>query len=90
MANYMLVRHKVKNFDAWKVGYDADRARRAEAGVAEKYVLQGDDGNSNEVVVLFEAKDLKKAKSFAESTDLRKTMERAGVTGKPDIYYLHD
>jgi len=89
MANYMLVRHKVKDFSAWKHGYDADRRKRAEAGVAEKYVLQG-DGDANEVVVLFEANDLNRAKAFAESADLRQTMKSAGVTGKPDIYYLHD
>lgn len=89
MANYMLVRHKVKDFSAWKHDYDAHRPKRVEAGVAEKYVLHGTD-NPNEVVVLFEANDLDKAKAFANSADLRQTMEKAGVTDKPDIYYLHD
>lgn len=89
MASYMLVRHKVKDFSAWKLGFDAHQPKRAEAGVAEKYVLQG-DGDPNEVVVLFEADDLNRAKAFAQSADLQRTMESAGVTGKPDIRYLHD
>lgn len=89
MANYLLVRLEVKDFDAWKLGYDAHRPKRAAAGVAEKYLLQGDD-NPNEVIVLFEADDVSQARAFAESADLRQTMESAGVTGKPDICYLHD
>jgi len=89
MANYMLVHHKVKDFSAWKLGYDAHLPKRVQAGLAEKYVLQ-DAGNPNEVVVLFEADDLRRAKAFAESGDLQQTMEKAGVTGKPDIDYLHD
>lgn len=89
MANYMLVRHKVKDFEAWKLGYDAHLPRRIEAGVTEKYVLQV-DGYPNEVVVLFEADDPNRAKAFAESADLRQTMAKAGVTDKPDVYYLHD
>jgi hypothetical protein len=89
MANHMLVRHKVKDFSTWKQGYDAHRPKRVEAGLEEEYVLQGAD-NPNEVVVLFEAEDLDRAKEFAESPDLRQTMENFGVTDKPDIYYLHD
>ena len=89
MANYMLVHHKVKDFSAWKHGYDAHRSKRVEAGVAEKFVLQ-DDNNPNDVIVLFKADDLKRAKKFAESADLRQSMEKAGVTDKPEIQYLHD
>lgn len=89
MANYMLVHHKVRDFSAWKHGYDAHRPKRVEAGVAEKFVLRDDD-NPNEVVVLFEAEDLKRAKAFAESADLRQTMKNAGVTDTPEIHYLHD
>ena len=88
MSDFMLVRHKVKDFSVWKPAYDADLPKRVEAGLAEKYVLQGAD-NPNEVVVLFEAKDLGRAKAFAGSADLKKTMEKAGIADKPDIYYLH-
>jgi len=88
MSDYMLVRHKVKDYSKWKPAYDADLPKRVDAGLAEKYVLQGAD-NPNEVVVLFEAKDLKRAKAFATSADLRQTMEKAGIADKPDIYYLH-
>jgi hypothetical protein len=88
MSSYMLVRHKVKDFSEWKRGYDAHLAKRVEAGLSEKQILRGAQ-EPNEVVVLFEAKDLNRAKTFAESADLRETMQKVGVTDKPDIYFLN-
>ena len=87
MANYMLVRHQVRDFSVWKPGYDAHLPKRAEAGLTEKYLLRGDQ-DPNEVILLFEAQDLNRARAFAESTDLRERMQQIGVLDKPDIYFL--
>jgi hypothetical protein len=38
---------------------------------------------------LFEARDLSRAKAFAESQDLRDTMVKVGVVDRPDIYFLN-
>jgi hypothetical protein len=89
MATYMLVRHKVRDFSEWKPGYDAHFPKRAEAGLAEKQLLRGIE-DPNEVIVLFEAEDIDRAKAFAESADLRATMQEVGVVDKPDIYFLND
>ena len=89
MLNYMLVRHKVKDFDAWKRIYDAHLPKRSDAGITEKYLFRGEK-DMNEVIILFEARDLVLARKFAESTDLRETMEKAGVIDKPDIYFLNE
>ena len=88
MASFLLVRHKVRDFSEWKRGYDAHLPKRAEAGLTEKHLLRG-ASDSNEVVLLFEAKDLSRAKAFAESADLRETMQKVGVLDKPDIYFLN-
>jgi hypothetical protein len=88
MASYMIVRHKVQDFSKWKRGYDAHLPKRVEAGLTEKHLLQGSD-DPNEVIALFEAKDLTRAKAFAKSTDLRETMQNVGVIDKPDIYFLN-
>ena len=88
MASYMLVRHKVQNFSEWKLGYDAHLPKRVEGGLTEKHLLQGAD-DPNEVIVLFEVQNLNRAKEFAESTDLRETMQKVGVLDKPDIYFLN-
>jgi hypothetical protein len=39
---------------------------------------------------LFEWDDLGKARSFAQSEDLVKIMQKAGVSDKPDIYFLDE
>ena len=89
MASYMLVRHKVRDFSTWKAGYDAHRPKRDEAGLTEMHLLRGAQ-DSNEVVLLFRATDLGRAKAFADSADLRETMEKVGVLDRPDIFFLND
>lgn len=89
MASYMIVRHKVRDFSQWKPGYDAHLPKRNEASLTEKYILRGVQ-DPNEVVLMFEVQDLDRAKSFAESTDLREAMQKAGVMDKPDIFFLND
>ncbi len=89
MATYMLVRHKVKDFSEWKPGYDEHLPKRDAAGLTEKYLLHSAQ-DPNEVVVLFEASNLDKAKAFAASEDLRHAMQRVGVIDKPDIYFLKE
>lgn len=89
MASYMLVRHKVRDFSVWKPGYDAHLPKRVEAGLTEVHLLRGAQ-DSNEVVILFRAADTGRAKTFAESGDLRETMQKLGVLDRPDIYFLND
>jgi hypothetical protein len=84
---YLLVRHHVADFSKWKPVYDAHLAARQKAGLREKNLLRSVD-NPNEVVLLFEAEDLKRAQAFTESSDLRDAMQTAGVVGKPDILFL--
>ena len=88
MPSYLLVRHKVRDFSSWKPGYDAPLPKRAAAGLTEKYLLRGAH-DPNEVILLFEAQDLKRAQAFAESADLKETMRKVGVVDQPDVYFLN-
>lgn len=88
MDGFMLIRHKVRDFKAWKTGFDAHLSARTAAGLTEKYLLRSAD-DPNEVVGLFEAQDLDRARTFASSADLREKMQEVGVVGKPDIYFLN-
>ena len=88
MASYTIVRAKVRDFAQWKPGYDAHLPKRAAAGLTEKYLLRGAD-DSNEVILVFEAADLNRARALSESADLREAMQQAGVVDKPDFYYLN-
>ena len=84
---YLLVRHKVAEFSKWKRAYDAHSPARQKAGLKEEHLLRNID-DPNEGVLLFEAKDLQKAKEFGASAGLREAMQNAGVVAKPDIYFL--
>jgi hypothetical protein len=87
--NYVLIRHKVTDFAKWKPGYDGHASARAAAGLKEEHLLRNAD-NPNEVIILFSAQDLNKAKQFAASDDLRQRMQQVGVSDKPDIWILSD
>jgi hypothetical protein len=41
-------------------------------------------------VILLEWDDLENARQFAQSEDLREIMQRYGVVGQPDIYFLEE
>jgi hypothetical protein len=86
--SFMMIRHRVKDYAAWKLGYDAHEPARAQAGLTEKYLLRSAD-DPNEVVILLEAKDLERAKAFASSPDLKAKMQEVGVVDKPDVYFLN-
>jgi len=46
--------------------------------------------NPSELAALPERDDLAKDCQFAESEDLRKDMKRAGVSDRPDVYFLEE
>jgi hypothetical protein len=85
---FMLVRSKVRDFKTWKPAYDAHLHVRIDAGLTEKYLLRSAD-DANEIVILFEAQDLSRARAFAGSADLRERMQESGVIDRPDIYFLN-
>ena len=83
----VLVRHRVADFAKWKIAYDGHAGSRQRAGLEETHLMRNVQ-NPNEVILLFEANDLKKAQEFVASPDLREAMEKAGVVDKPDVYFL--
>ena len=84
---YLLIRHRVADFTSWKAAYDAHASARSAAGLKDTEVLR-DLNDQNQVVLLFEVSDVQKAKEFSESSSLRDAMRDAGVTDKPDLYFL--
>ena len=69
--------------------FDEHGAKRKAAGSKGGRLFRSEKV-PNEVVICFEWEDLGKGHQFAESEDLRQTMERAGVVGKPELYFLDE
>lgn len=84
----IIVRHKVKDFATWKSAFEGHQASQTAAGLLNPRVFRSADDPS-EVVILFDAQDIGEAKQFADSPDLQSAMASAGVTDKPDIYFLN-
>lgn len=84
----LIIRHKVKDFPAWKRAFNAHAARKS-AGFGKERVTTSIDDPS-EVVLLLDVTDLEKARAFCVSDDLKTAMQGAGVIDKPDLYFVTD
>ena len=87
--SYILVKHNVGEFGKWKTFYDKHLGTRKAGGSKGARVFRNTN-NPNEAILLFEWNTLENAQKFAQSDDLRQRMQEAGVTGKPDIYFLDE
>lgn len=83
----VLVRHNVEDYNTWRPVYDGHQAFRKETGSLGARVLRDANDPSN-VVVISEWPDMKAAQAFATSPSLHEAMGRAGIVGKPDVYFL--
>jgi hypothetical protein len=86
---YMFVRHSVRDYEAWKSVFDSVGDLRERNGEKSYQILRQDNG-SNDLFILFEWDNLDNARKYAASLELKAAMERAGVTGKPDISFLEE
>jgi hypothetical protein len=86
---YMLVRHKVEDYEKWKPVFDDHQATRRESGGKGGFLFRNAD-DPNETLILLEWPGLEDARRFGQSEDLRETMQRAGVAEQPDIYFLEE
>ena len=84
---YILVDHKVEDYAKWKPVFDKGMPMVKKFG-GKSGMLFHVSGEPNHICVLGEYDTMDNAKKFAESEDLKKAMQEAGVIGKPMIVYL--
>jgi len=82
--NMMIVTHKVADFAKWQMAYDEHDSMRLASGI-HSYVIARGFQDSNMVMVAVKIDDVTKAKAFSKSPDLKKAMQKSGVTGAPSI-----
>ncbi len=83
---HVLVRHKVKDYSQWKTVFDEQAPVRQMAGSKGGRVFRNGQ-DPGEVAVVFEWDDIAKARIFLESKELRRVMERSGVTDNPGYFF---
>jgi hypothetical protein len=83
----LVVRHKVADYGIWRPEFDRHAKAQRSAGLTNPRVFRSSD-DPNEVVIFFNANDTAKAKYFATSPELERTMAKAGVVDCPTFYFL--
>jgi len=85
MNNENLTIHfKVKDFNAWQSGYNGNEKNRASAGITKSRVFRSSD-DPNDVLLLQDATDVAKARTWYGSSEMKTVMEKSGVVGSPSI-----
>jgi heme-degrading monooxygenase HmoA len=85
----LLIRHRVADVAAWrKVFEEQEILRRANGSQGGRLFHTAAD--PNEVLVLLEWDDLERARLFVDSDDMQEAMNRSGLTGEPEIWFLED
>jgi hypothetical protein len=83
----MIIHHRVQNYEAWRPVYDAHEPARNAAGLTNGRVFRSTD-EPDDVVILFDMADRGKAEALLSTEDMKTTMQRAGVQGRPDIRFM--
>ncbi len=83
---HVFIRHAVREYWSWRQSYEEAKPVCAQNGAKSATVYQSiDDPNDVTVVVGFD--DWQTARQYAASDTLREIMARAGVRGRPDVWY---
>lgn len=83
-----MIRHKVKNFDKWKVAYLSHDSVRKAYGLTDAGLSRGLQ-DSNMVTVTELISDVQKAKEFSNLPNLKEAMKKGGVVGAPTFDFIH-
>ena len=85
-TNRVMVKHKVKDWDAWKKVFDEHKQARVNAGLTDRVVAYT-VGDNHQVTLVFAVADMDKATAFMNSKDLKDKMTAGGVVGPPTSFY---
>jgi hypothetical protein len=83
----VIIRQKVKDYAKWRPVFDGHVGMQKAAGLTNPRVMRSAD-DKNEIVVMLDYMDTKKAKEFGASADLKEAMMKAGVIDQPTVYFL--
>lgn len=88
LKDEVIVKHHVANYAKWRSVFDTDSSQRLAAGLHDHIIGRG-LADSNEVLLVFYMDDTSKAKAFSKDPRLQEVMKKAGVTGKPNMNFIH-
>ena len=82
MASTLVIRHQIRDYDAWRSAFDRDAPDRREHGCTQEAVFRGVDDPTS-ILVAMDYPSRGAALGFLGSPVLKAAMESAGVVGEP-------
>jgi len=86
---FIYLRYKIENYKKWKTAFNDAFEMRKKGGEKSYRVFRSPD-NPKEMVVLQEWNSMVSARRFIKSKEVRQCMEKAGVVGKREIFFLKE
>lgn len=83
----LFVRHNVADYEAWRKVYDEFDEERRPMGVKGDAVFQSID-DPNDITAWHDFDTAEAARAFVSSDALRAAMQRAGVQGEPQLWFV--
>jgi hypothetical protein len=77
---------KVKDYNAWRTGYDGREKSRISAGITNGRVFRRAE-DPNDVVILQDVADVARARTWLGSDEMKTAREKGGVVGSPNVRF---
>ena len=82
----LTIHFKVKDFNAWRTGYDGHEKDSVSAGITNGRVFRSTN-DPNDLVILQDVADVAKARTWLGSNEMKTVMEKSGVLGSPSLRF---
>ena len=89
MTYYVLVVHDVNDYRKWRPVFDTHEESRLKSGLTNPRVFRNVE-RPEELVVSLQASNLRLAREFFSTEDLKNAMQTAGVASAPRISFLEE
>jgi len=86
---YLVVHHKVADFDQWHRVFSADPDALEAAGLVDGRVMR-DHRDPNLVTVMFRIESISKAREFTDAPEAHQAAKDSGVIGDPEVLWLEE
>ena len=86
---FLIVHHRVRDFDAWKSAFDQNASVRARYGCTGHTIYRSAD-DPNDVRIFTEWPSREKAEQYTRDPSLPEAMQRGGVIGEPHITFAEE
>jgi quinol monooxygenase YgiN len=86
---HLFIKHKVADYTAWKKSFD-EFAETRRAGGEKSFQIFHPENEPNNLYLMFEWDNIANAQKFLDSSELKNTMQEAGVTEEPQISFLNE